>query len=142
MQLTRLLDAPIALVWEVLTDPTHITEWWGPEGFTISISTMDVRPGGQWNFVMHGPDGRDYQNKIIYKEVVPHKKLVLEYHTTATHVTTIELEERGQQTLLKWHMSIESEELLIQLVKNFKADKGLEQTVEKWNGYLRGLQNI
>ena len=140
MRLTRVLDAPLELVWEVITQPAHIAEWWGPDGFTISISKMDVRPGGQWNFIMHGPDGTDYENKIIYREVLQHKKLVLEYQTVKKHVTTVELEAQGEQTLMKWHMIVESEELLIQLVRDFKVDKGLEQNVEKWNRYLLTLQ--
>jgi uncharacterized protein YndB with AHSA1/START domain len=140
MRLTRLLDAPIELVWEVITDPAHIAQWWGPDGFTISISKMDVTPGGQWNLVMHGPDGTNYENKIIYKEVVKHKRLVLEYQTTPKHVTTVELDAQGEQTLMMWHITFESAEQLVQLVRDFKVDKGLEQKVEKWNGYLVTLQ--
>ena len=57
IRLSRLLDAPIKLVWEVWTNPEHIAAWWGPNGFTNTISTMDVQEGGEWNLVMHGPDG-------------------------------------------------------------------------------------
>ena len=140
MRLTRTLEAPIELVWEVITEPTHIAQWWGPDGFTITISKMDVTPGGEWNLFMHGPDGTDYQNKIIFKEVVKHKRLVLEYQTTPKHLTTVEFEPNGEQTVMRWHMTFESKEQLIQLVRDFKVDKGLEQNVEKWNRYLIGLQ--
>ena len=139
--LNRMLDAPIGLVWEVITDPAHLAHWWGPDGFTTSISKMDVRPAGEWNLVMHGPHGTDYENRIIFKEVVQHKKLVFEYQTTPKHVTTVELEARGEQTLLRWHMTFESKEQFIQLVRDFKADKGLEQNVEKWNRYLVALKS-
>ena len=74
--LTRLLNAPIELVWEVWTDPKHLAQWWGPNGFSNTISQMDVQPGGEWNLVMHGPDGKDYKNKSVFKEVVMHRKLV------------------------------------------------------------------
>lgn len=140
MRLSRTLDAPIDLVWDVITDPTHIAQWWGPDGFTISISKMEVRPGGEWNLVMHGPDGTDYENRIIYKEVVKHKKIVMEYQTTPKHLTTVEFEAKGDQTLMMWHMTFESTEQLIQLIKDFKVDKGLEQNVEKWYRYLTGLK--
>lgn len=140
MRLTRTLNAPVELVWEVITDPKHIAQWWGPDGFTITINKMDVTPGGEWNLVMHGPDGTDYENRIIFKEVVKHKRLVLEYQTTPKHLTTVEFEEQDEQTLMKWHMTFESKEQLIQLVRDFKVDKGLEQNVEKWNRYLIGLQ--
>ena len=56
--MSRLLDTPVELVWEVWTKPEHLSQWWGPNGFTNRISKMDVRSGGEWDLVMHGPDGR------------------------------------------------------------------------------------
>ena len=58
--ISRLIDAPQELVFEAFTDQKHIGEWWGPNGFTTTTLIMDLRPGGIWRFVMHGPDGRDY----------------------------------------------------------------------------------
>ena len=55
----RVFAAPRALVFTPWTDPRHIVQWWGPNGFTTTIHEMDVRPGGVWRFVMHGPDGVD-----------------------------------------------------------------------------------
>lgn len=137
--ITRLLDAPVELVWEVWTDPKHIAQWWGPDGFTNTISKMEVRPGGEWNLVMHGPDGTDYKNEIVFKEIVKHKKLVFEYSTSPKHLTTVEFEAQGNKTLLKWHMTFESKEQFIQLVKAFKVDQGLEQNVMKLNHYLSDM---
>ena len=57
---TRVFDAPRDLVFRMWTDPAHIVHWWGPNGFTTTIHEMDVRPGGMWRFIMHGPDGVDY----------------------------------------------------------------------------------
>jgi uncharacterized protein YndB with AHSA1/START domain len=57
--MSRTLNAPIELVWEAWTNPEHIAKWWGPDGFTNTITTMDMVPGGEWNLVMHGPDGND-----------------------------------------------------------------------------------
>ncbi len=67
----RLLNAPRELVWKVLTEADHIKHFWGPDGFTNSIRQMDVKPGGQWLFTMHGPDGKDWPNRIIYRDVKP-----------------------------------------------------------------------
>ena len=60
---TRVIDAPRALVFKAWTDPAHIAEWWGPDGFTTTIREMDVRLGGAWRFMMHGPDGVDYPRR-------------------------------------------------------------------------------
>src|SRR5579884_4127269 len=72
----REFDAPRALVFSAWTDPKHLAQWWGPNGFTTTTSSFDMRPGGVWRFVMHGPDGRDYQNRITFEEIVPPERLV------------------------------------------------------------------
>lgn len=134
--LSRKLNAPVELVWEVWTKPEHIANWWGPNGFTNTIHTMDVRPGGEWDLIMHGPDGTDYKNKSIFKEVVPFKKIVYEHESAPRFVATIRFEQQGEETLLTWHMLFESAEQFIQVVKTFKADEGLKQNIEKLIVYL------
>ena len=72
--LTRVFNAPVDLVWEVWSQPEHIAHWWGPNGFTCTIHKMDLRPGGEWNLVLHGPDGTDFDNQSFFREVIPMKK--------------------------------------------------------------------
>src|ERR1700678_444638 len=74
--ISRVFDAPRELVWQAMTDPLHVIHWWGPRGFTTTIEEMNVRPGGVWKQVMHGPDGTDYPNKSIFTEVVKPERLV------------------------------------------------------------------
>ncbi len=90
--LIRTLNAPIELIWEVWSNPARIAQWWGPNGFTTTITTMDLQPGGQWNLVMHGPDGTDYDNRSVFKEVVPHEKLCM--NTSPTHISWLPLPSR------------------------------------------------
>lgn len=137
LRLTRLLNAPVELVWEVFTDPEHIRHWWGPNGFTNTITKMDVVPEGEWDLVMHGPDGTDYKNKSVFKEVVKHKKIVYVHISVPKFLTTIEFEERGKQTQISWHMLFESREQFIQVVKTFKADEGLTQNIDRLEYYLK-----
>jgi uncharacterized protein YndB with AHSA1/START domain len=77
--LTRIFDAPRELVWEAWTNPKHVVNWWGPTGFTDTIHEMDVRPGGVWHHTMHGPDGTDYPNKSVFKEVIKPERLVFSH---------------------------------------------------------------
>lgn len=81
--MTRVLDAPRDRVFSVWTDPQHVSRWYGPNGFTITTHEMDVRPGGVWRFIMHGPDGTDYDNRIDYLEVVPPERLVFLHGSAA-----------------------------------------------------------
>jgi len=139
--LMRMLNAPIELVWEVWTNPEHLAQWWGPNGFTNTISKMEVRPEGEWDLVMHGPDGTDYKNKSVFKEIILHKKIVYEHISGPKFLATIEFEEEGDKTFIKWHMLFESKEQFIQTVKTFKADEGLKQNFEKLDRYLLSLKN-
>jgi len=76
LRIIRVYDAPVEAVWDAWTDPEQVAQWWGPRGFTLTTQSKDLRPGGNWTYVMHGPDGVDYPNKIQYFEVEPHAKLV------------------------------------------------------------------
>src|ERR1700719_2371167 len=62
--ITRVISAPRELVFEAFTEVRHLSRWWGPEGFTTTTRAFEFRVGGEWDFVMHGPDGTDYQEWI------------------------------------------------------------------------------
>lgn len=72
--ITRTITAPPELVWRAFTEERHVGQWWGPDGFRTTIHDMDVRPGGYWRFIMHGPDGTDWPNWIRFIELdKPHR---------------------------------------------------------------------
>src|SRR5882672_375543 len=71
----RTINAPRELVYAAWTDPKQVGLWWGPTGFTTTTHEMSVKPGGVWRYIMHGPDGRNYDNKITYKVVKPNERL-------------------------------------------------------------------
>jgi uncharacterized protein YndB with AHSA1/START domain len=136
LRISRLFEAPIDLVWEVWTNPDHIKNWWGPNGFTNTIHKMDVRPGGEWDLTMHGPDGTDYPNKSIFKEVVKHERIAYEHISAPRFLATIVFTANGNTTQIDWHMLFESKEQFEQVVKTFKADEGLKQNLEKLEVYI------
>jgi uncharacterized protein YndB with AHSA1/START domain len=74
--ITRVFDAPRELVWKAWTDPRHLTQWWGPKGFTNPVCEVDVRVGGAWHIVMRAPDGREHPCGGVYREVVEPERLV------------------------------------------------------------------
>jgi PhnB protein len=134
--ISRLLNAPVNLVWEVWTNPEHIMNWWGPNGFTNTIHSMEVKPGGEWSLTMHGPDGTDFKNKSVFKEIVKHKKIVYQHVSSPKFLTTVDFESQGNKTLIKWQMLFESKEQFMQVVKTFKADQGLKQNIDKLDHYI------
>ena len=76
--LTRVFDAPRALLFKVWTDPEHVAQWWGPYGFKTTIEEMDIRPGGRWRYSMRGPDGNDYPFDGAYLEIVEPERLIFD----------------------------------------------------------------
>ncbi|SRR5579883_606432 len=133
---SRLLDAPRELVWKAFTDPEHIKQWWGPNGFTNTIHKMDVRRGGEWNFIMHGPDGTNYRNEIHYVEVTAPERLVLSHGPTPRFQMTIELFDRGSKTEVHWCNLFETEEDYKRAVEVFHAIEGQKQTIDRLESYL------
>src|SRR5688500_8082050 len=102
---TRLLNAPRELVFEAFTDPNHLVHWYGPDGFTITNKSIEVKPGGSWRFTMHGPDGRDYPNRVIFTEVVKPERLVYRHSgeeetEDISFQVIVTFEKEGNQTLL------------------------------------------
>jgi uncharacterized protein YndB with AHSA1/START domain len=141
LSIARLITAPIELIWEVWTKPEHIKNWWGPEGFKNSIATMDVQPGGEWEFIMHGPDGTDYKNKHIYLDLVQPEKIVLQHVTAPKFVMTATFEAQGNKTLVTLCSLFESAEQLQHVIKVFKADEGMIQNMDRMERYLLNAQH-
>jgi uncharacterized protein YndB with AHSA1/START domain len=76
MVITRIFDAPRALVWEAWTNPKYVMQWWGPKGFTAPVCKIDFRVGGKFLCCMRSPDGQEGWNGGEYHEIVPHEKIV------------------------------------------------------------------
>lgn len=141
LSLTRILDAPRELVWQVWTDPAHVVNWWGPDGFSNTNVSMDLRPGGFWRFVMHGPDGTDYKNLIQFTEVSRPERLVYihrgEDETDDIHFhATILFEERDGKTQLSMQMVFASAEELRRLADEFGVREGAVQHLGRLAAYL------
>lgn len=104
IHLTRVYDASLEAVWDAFTDPARVAQWWGPRGFTLTTHSKELRPGGQWIYTMHGPDGVDYPNWTLYHEVERHRKLVYDHGGNADRpplfrVTVLFSESDGATTM-------------------------------------------
>ncbi len=136
---TRELDAPRELVWSVWTDPVHVARWWGPRGFTNTIEAMDVRPGGTWRLVMHGPDGTDYPNEWRYVELSRPERIVMDHVSPPRFRSIATFVERDGRTTVTMRSIFPSAEERERVVKAFHADEGLRENVEKLAEYVASL---
>jgi uncharacterized protein YndB with AHSA1/START domain len=143
--ITRSFDAPRDLVFDVWTRPEHVVHWWGPNGFTITIQEMNVTPAGVWRYVMHGPDGRDYQNKIVFSVVERPERLVYR-HTGAGETASVQFdstvtftEERGR-TKVTLRARFESNEARDANIAKYHSLEGGKQHLGNLAAYLAKLQ--
>ena len=75
--ITRVFDAPRALVWKAWTECPRLMRWFGPKGFTMRVATLDLRPGGVFHYCLRSPDGHDIWGKFVYREIVAPERIVL-----------------------------------------------------------------
>ncbi len=104
----RVFDAPRKLVFGAWTDPDHLVHWWGPKGFTNTFHEFDMRPGGVWRFVMHGPDGTNCQNESVFVEIVKPERIVFDHVSAPQFRMTATFEDLGGKTRLTWRMLFKS----------------------------------
>lgn len=142
MVIERVVKAPRELVFAAWTDRAHIGNWWGPRGFRTTTTEMDVRPGGVWRFTMHGPDGTDYLNRIVYTAVERPERLAYDHFGEGDHDNiqfTSEIvftEISPSETRVTLRNIIPTAELCRELIEKHGAIEGGQQTLERMSEHV------
>jgi uncharacterized protein YndB with AHSA1/START domain len=142
ISLTRRLDAPRELVWRAFTEPEHLIQWWGPDGFTNTFHEIDVRPGGVWRFIMHGPDGTDYDNFVRYLEVVRPERLIFDHGSSEEEImfrAHVTLEDVDGATLVTLRTLFPSRADRDRAIEEYGAIQGGNQTLGRLAEYLKTM---
>ncbi len=140
LTISREIDAPRERVWEAFTNPEHLVHWWGPDGFTNTFHEIDVRPGGVWRFMMHGPDGTNYPNRIVFLEVEKPSRLVYDHdgdgdsETDHRFRSTVTLDDVRGRTTVTLHSVFETQADYDLATKY--AIEGGEQTLGRLADYV------
>jgi uncharacterized protein YndB with AHSA1/START domain len=125
-------------VFRTFSDPAQLALWWGPKGFTNTIHTFDLRPGGDWRYVMHGPNGADYRNESRFLEIIEPERIVLEHVRPFHHfLMTMVFDAQAGQTQLTWDMCFDSAAEVTAL-RVFIA-KANEENFDRLGAHLAGL---
>jgi uncharacterized protein YndB with AHSA1/START domain len=109
-------------------EPEQVVQWWGPKGFTDTVKVMDVRPGGRWSNVMHGPNGVDFQNEAVCVEVTPPERLVFD-HFGAHFRMTVTFEEQAGKTLVTMQLLFPDAKIRDRVVNQFGALEGAKENL-------------
>ncbi|GAA2105161.1 SRPBCC family protein [Streptomyces albiaxialis] len=138
--ISRIIDAPRELVFEAFTDVRHLSGWWGPEGFTTTTRAFEFRVGGAWDFVMHGPDGTDYQEWITWTELAPPERIAMLHGETRDDPNAFEsvltFEPEGTSTRIEMHTTFPTKEQRDEAVEKYHAIEAGRQTLGNLAAYV------
>lgn len=135
--MTRVFNAPRALVFDAWTRPEHLVHWFGPRGYTMPVCEVDLRPGGVWRFIMRGPDGAEMGMKGVYREIAAPERLVntetFDDWPDSESIVTMTLEEQeGRTTMISTSLyeSLEARDALLDSGMEVGAGETLDRLEE------------
>jgi uncharacterized protein YndB with AHSA1/START domain len=140
--ISRVIDAPREVVFEAFTEVRHLSQWWGPDGFTTTTSAFEFRAGGVWEFVMRGPDGTNYQEWIRWTEIARPERIAMLHAEHADDPNAFEsvltFEADGAATRIEMRTLFPTKELRDEAVEKFGAIEGGQQTLSSLAAYVTG----
>ncbi|NMO57415.1 ATPase [Actinoplanes sp. TBRC 11911] len=142
--IARLIDGPRELVFEAFTEVRHLSRWWGPAGFTTSTRSFEFHVGGEWVFVMHGPDGTDFPEWITWTEIVVPERIALLHGESRDDPNAFEsalaFAAEGAATRIEMRTVFPTKELRDQAVEKYHAIEGGEQTLGNLAAYVAEMK--
>jgi len=142
LMVSRLIEGPREAVFEAFTDVRHLSQWWGPKGFTTTTRTFEFSDGGVWEFTMHGPDGTDYPEWIQWIEIRVPEMIVLVHgegpDDPEQFSSTIFFEETTDGTRVTLRSEFKTKELRDRAADEYGAIEGGNQTLESLATYVAG----
>ncbi|WP_019928904.1 SRPBCC family protein [Nocardia sp. BMG111209] len=141
--ITRNIGAPPDLVFEAFTEVRHLSQWWGPDGFTTTTRAFEFRAGGEWEFVMHGPDGTDYREWISWTEIVPPERIALlhgEFRGDPdAFESVVTFAPDGEATRIEMRTVFPTKQLRDEAVEKYHVIEGGRQTLGNLAAYIGGI---
>ncbi|WP_338757633.1 SRPBCC family protein [Nocardia vulneris] len=141
--ISRIIDAPRELVFEAFTAVRHLSRWWGPAGFSTTTRAFEFRVGGAWDFVMHGPDGTDYQEWIAWTEITPPSRIAMLHGESRDDPNAFEsvltFTPDGAATRIEMRTVFPTKQLRDEAVEKYHAIEGGRQTLDGLAAYVTEL---
>ena len=138
--ISRVISAPRELVFEAFTEVRHLSQWWGPEGFSTTTRAFEFRVGGEWDFEMHGPDGTDYQEWISWTEIAAPERIALVHGESPGDPNAFEsiitFEPEGAATRIEMRTVFPTKAMRDEVVEKYHAIEGGQQTLSNLAAYV------
>ncbi|WP_433832879.1 SRPBCC family protein [Actinoplanes sp. CA-015351] len=141
--ISRSVDAPRELVFAAFTEVRHLSQWWGPEGFSTTTRSFAFHAGGVWDFVMHGPDGTDYAEWITWTEIVVPERIAMLHGESRddpnAFTSILTFEPDGAATRIVMRTVFPTKELRDEAVEKYHAIEGGQQTLGNLAAYVEEI---
>ncbi|MES2933983.1 MAG: SRPBCC domain-containing protein [Pseudomonadota bacterium] len=135
LQTQRFIPYAAEAIYAAFSDPARLAKWWGPKDFTNTFQTFEFKDGGAWNHLMHGPDGKEYPNKSVFRELVAGKKIVIEHICAPRFTLSVLLHPLENGTEILWIQEFEDPEVAA-AVRHI-CESGNEQNLDRLQMLLR-----
>jgi uncharacterized protein YndB with AHSA1/START domain len=132
----RVFGAPAHRVFAAFERPDQLAQWWGPKGFTNRFERFEFWPGGRWVFVMQGPNGANYANGSVFREIETNSRIVIEHLVKPWYRLTVMLTARDEQTHLAWEQEFETPEVAAKMRR--LSEPANEQNLDRLEALLAG----
>lgn len=141
----RYFAVPANLAFEVWSTHEHLSQWWGPDGFTITTKKMNFTNGGTWEFIMHGPNGQDYQNRIRFAEIKEPHHIYYDHmgegdDSDVAFQARVLFEAAGEGTNMTLEQIFPSKEELERINAKYGAIEGGKQHIGNFEKYIESIR--
>ena len=126
----REIQASAEAVFQAISDPIRLARWWGPDGFTNTIHKFEFKPGGNWDFTMHGPDGTNYPNQATFTEIISNSSVVIKHESQPHFTLSISLQPSSNGTLVTWVQELEDPTIATTI--RHIVEPANEQNLTRW----------
>jgi uncharacterized protein YndB with AHSA1/START domain len=136
LQTRRIIPYKPHEIYAAFANPVRLAKWWGPKDFTNTFNVFEFKIGGDWKFIMHGPDGHNYPNECVFSELKPVEKIVIQHVSPPRFTLSISLVAIDKGTQLFWVQEFEDPKVA-EAVRHI-AEPGNEQNLDRLQMHLRG----
>lgn len=138
--MSRVVSASPEAIFEAFTQIEHLSQWWAPDGTSITTRSFEFEVGGNWDFLLHLPDGSDYPEWVTWREIVPAERVVLLYGTSRqdpnAFESTVVFEPAGDQTRIAMRSVFPTKEVRDEAVEKHYAIEGSEQMLRNLETFV------